>query len=184
MRRQHDLDRQPEQRPQVFDHLLARDTVRHPVLRDLETATEVAQCVAGDDRTDTLDPEHKVVVQPSRERLEADRKPVTRSVGLPAALCQQRRDVGAEQAFRDLLRSDAVLSQVVIAVSGGGVNTGAPKRSTRLCASRLCHGAVSTTTGSRSAATPRISSGTANGSKRRSRAPSSSAHDETIWGHH
>ena len=51
---QHDLDRQPEQRPQVFDHLLARDTVLQYLSRNLEPATEVDQCVAGDDRTHTL----------------------------------------------------------------------------------------------------------------------------------
>src|SRR5439155_8778127 len=106
-----DLDRQPEERAQALDHLLAPDTVLQHLSRDLEAATEVDQRVAGDDRTHTLDPEHKVVVRPSGERLEADRKPVTRSVevGLPAALHQQPRDVRAVPALRDLLRSDAVL---------------------------------------------------------------------------
>src|SRR5438094_7463369 len=122
MRGQDDLDRQPEQRPQVFDQLLARDTVLQHLSRDLEPATEVDQRVAGDDRTRTLDPEHKVAVRPSGERLEADRKPVTRSVqvGFPAALHQQPRDIRTVPALRDLLRSDAVLPHEVICGVGRG----------------------------------------------------------------
>jgi hypothetical protein len=52
---QHDLDRQLEQRPEVFDHLLARYTVLQHLSRDLEAAAEVDQGVAGNDRTHTLD---------------------------------------------------------------------------------------------------------------------------------
>src|SRR4029450_13865201 len=59
--------------------------------------------------------------------------------------------------------------------SGGGTNTGAPSRSTRLCVSRSCHGHVSTTTGSRSAASSSISLGTDSGSNNSRRSPSSMA---------
>src|SRR5207248_5403119 len=69
-----------EQRPQAFDHPLARDAVLKHLSRDLEAATEVDQGVAGHDRTHALDPEHKVVVRSSGKCLDADGKPVTRSV--------------------------------------------------------------------------------------------------------
>jgi hypothetical protein len=57
------------------------------------------------------------------------------------------------------------------AVSAGGAYTGAPRRSARSRASRSCHGAVSTITGSRSAASARISFGTAIGSNSSTRPP-------------
>src|SRR2546429_6957767 len=55
MRGQDDLDRQPEQRPQAFDHPLPRDTGPHSLSRAPQPTPEVDQRVAGDDRTRTLD---------------------------------------------------------------------------------------------------------------------------------
>lgn len=49
VRGEHDLDRQLQQRPQVFDHLLARDTVMQHLWRHLEAAAEVDERVAGND---------------------------------------------------------------------------------------------------------------------------------------
>src|SRR4029077_20940387 len=57
MRGQHDFDRQPEQRPQLFGHLLAGNTMVQHLWRDLEAASEVDERVAGDDRAHTLAPE-------------------------------------------------------------------------------------------------------------------------------
>src|SRR5205807_6536938 len=84
---------------------------------DLETAAEVDERVAGEDRPALLDPEHEVVVLPSGKRLDPDRKPVTRRVQVPVAAIsgQEPGDVGA--AAGSLLWSDAVvLHEVVLGV--------------------------------------------------------------------
>ena len=80
------------------------------LLRDLEPRPS-GKRVPGDNRTHALDPEDEVVVRPPGERLDADRKPVTRceEVRFPAALDEQPREVGAVPALRDLLRSETVL---------------------------------------------------------------------------
>ena len=49
VRREHDLDRQREQRPQSFDDLLARHTGTEPAV-DPEPVAEVDERVAADDR--------------------------------------------------------------------------------------------------------------------------------------
>ena len=66
-------------------------------------------------------------------------------------------------------------------VSGGGVYTGTPSCSTRLCVSRSCHGAVRTIAVSREAASSSISPGRPSGSKSNRRSPSSIAYEETSF---
>jgi hypothetical protein len=85
VRREHELDRQREQRPQIFGDLLAGSAVLQHLRWDLEAATEVDQPIACHDRTAALDPEHEVVVRPSGKRLDPDRKPVARGVQVSLA---------------------------------------------------------------------------------------------------
>src|SRR5215211_1878064 len=180
VRREHDLDRQLEQRTQAFDGVLPRQVWTQPAGIDLEPATEVDKRVAGDDGAMALDPEHHVVRLLSGKRLDADVQSVACRVRVRVAdaLLEEPDDVGA--AVAGLFGGEAVRLHEVIAVSGSGVYTGTPSRSTRRCASRSCHGAVSTTAVSRSAASFSISLGGAIGSKSNRRSSLSIAYEETF----
>jgi hypothetical protein len=116
VRREYELDRQREQRPQPFGDLLPGSAVLQYLWWDLGAATEVDQRIAGDDGTTTLDLEHEVVVRPPRKRLDPDRKQVARrvQVGLAAVPGQEPGDVRAVPALRDLLGTDAVLVDEVV----------------------------------------------------------------------
>src|SRR5437763_12197860 len=76
MRGEDELDRQVEQRTQRLDGLLACHALGEPVGRKLEAAAQVDERVADDERSMALDPEHEVVPQPSRERLDSARQPI------------------------------------------------------------------------------------------------------------
>jgi hypothetical protein len=173
--RQHELDREIEQGPETFDHLLVCDSLALPLVRvELEAPAEVGKRVADDDRTATFDPEHEIVVLPSGKRLDSERKPVTCQVEVRLAAVPGQQPAEVWAPARGLFGSDAEFLHEVLLRVGRRRETGAPSRSTGL-ASRSCHGAVSTITGSRSAASSSSSPGTASGSKRSSRTPSSSA---------
>ena len=102
MCREHELDRQLEQRAaQRFEDLLARLALAQPVDRELEAVAAVDERVADDERPVALDPEHEVVVQHAREYLEPHRQPVAGREHVPLLLealeiIAQPRDVVVE----------------------------------------------------------------------------------------
>ncbi len=61
VRWKHELDRQVKQRAQRLDGLPARRALWQPVGREFETAAEVDEGFADDERLAALDPEHEVV---------------------------------------------------------------------------------------------------------------------------
>jgi hypothetical protein len=78
------------------------------------STTSTGSASSGRGPSTALDPEHKVVVLPPEEGLDADRKPVGRrvQVGLAAVPGPQPGDVGAAAA--GLLGSDAELPHEVV----------------------------------------------------------------------
>src|SRR5581483_7425432 len=73
VRRQHELDRQLEQRAESFGDVLTRDVLATPELDFESGSVEVREGVAGDDRVDGREPEDEIVVLATRVRLEAER---------------------------------------------------------------------------------------------------------------
>ena len=142
---------------------------------DPEPAPEVDERVAGDDRPMALDPEHQVVRLLSGKRLDTDVQSVARRVEARLAdpLLEEPDDVGA--AVARLLGGDAIRPHEVFCGIGQRRVDRYAEPSTRPCASRSCHGAVSTTAVSRSVASVSISLGGAIRSKSSRRSPSSIA---------
>lgn len=181
MRREHELDRQLEQRPQLLEDLLAGDAPAQPLVQR-EARSKVGERVARDDRADTLDPQDEVIVLAACVRLDPEWEPVVGRVpvGVSAAAA---KPLQVWAAVTGLLGGDGVLSIRSCAVSGGGAKTAASSRSTSARVSRSCHGAVRTITGSRFRASVSSATGTASGSKSSKRSPSSIAYDDTSCGH-
>jgi hypothetical protein len=73
--REHELDRQRNQRAQGFDHLLAWHAPQ-PLIMVLETPTEVDEGIPTDDGSAALDPEQEIVRLPSRKRIDPERESV------------------------------------------------------------------------------------------------------------
>jgi hypothetical protein len=125
----------------------ARRASSGPYGWDLEALAEVDERVAGDDRTAVLDREHDVVRRLSREHLDSDGQRVAgreRGAPRPCPRLAARPRRGCPRRGERNRRAE-------------------PFHQARV--SRSCHGHVSTTTGSRSAASSSISLGTSIGSK-------------------
>jgi uncharacterized protein YndB with AHSA1/START domain len=103
VRREHELDRQLEQRPESFEDLLPGDAPAQPLVQR-EARSEVGERVARDDRADTLDPQDEALVLEARVRLDPDRKPVAGRV--PVCISA----AGAMQIRGSTMKLDSVLS--------------------------------------------------------------------------
>jgi hypothetical protein len=113
--RENVLDRPLEERTQSFDDLLARHALGKPALHELDALAAVDERVADRDSAVALDPEQDVVRWlPPGKGLDSDGQPV---------------------AGREHLRGHPNAPAVVVR---GGANTGAPRLSERLGASRSC----------------------------------------------
>src|SRR5436189_3327253 len=116
VRREDELDREVEERPQPRDDLRMRNVAFQPLVQP-EAAAEVHQRVPEDEGPPGLDPELEAVVLPPDERLDADRKPVARGepgdLGIAAAQpCEIRA------AITGLLGGDTDLVDEVLRAGG------------------------------------------------------------------
>jgi len=123
VRREHNLDRQREERPQPLGNLLARHSPSQPLAGDLEATTEIGEGVAGDHGVATLDPEHEVVVLPPRKRIDSEREPVARQVEVGLATAPSEEPGEVRTAVASLLGSDTTIRERWLAWDEGRSST-------------------------------------------------------------
>ena len=122
VRREHDVDRQREQRPESFDDLVAGDGPAQPLVQR-EARSEVDERVANDDHADTVDPQDEVVVLAARVRLDPAGQPV--AVRVPVGVTEAApKPMRVRAAVTRLLEGDAVpVDQVLRGVERRRPNT-------------------------------------------------------------